>query len=316
MPQRSPTPLDPATRKSLRWPLLATRLGLIAENLTRAAWPVWSILLLAVAALGFELHQHFALEVVWVGGVSLVLAGLAAFAFAVRKFHWPSLPEAEARLDATLGGRPLASLQDAQAIGAGDAASRAVWDAHQARMRDKLAGAKPVAPRLSLAERDIYGLRYLALLLCAMALLFGTALRIDRLTGADPSARAALAASSWEGWVEPPNYTNRPSLYLNDIPSGPLQLPEGSRVSFRLYGDAGALAVSQTVTAPEAAEAGGEGTGQNSDPIQSFTIARAGRIAVTGPQGASWDISLMPDESPETHAKLVTGYKEAFFLQR
>ena len=37
--------------KRLRWPLLLTRAGMVAENLTRAFWPLWSLAFVFVGAL-------------------------------------------------------------------------------------------------------------------------------------------------------------------------------------------------------------------------------------------------------------------------
>ena len=50
---REHRPVDDALRK-IRWPLWLTRTGMIAERATRAFWPLWSVLFLAVAALMFN----------------------------------------------------------------------------------------------------------------------------------------------------------------------------------------------------------------------------------------------------------------------
>jgi hypothetical protein len=63
---------------------------------------------------------------------------------------------------------------------------------------------------------------------------------------------------SWEAWAQPPAYTGKPSLYLNDITDPALELPTGTRLQIRLYGPEGDLAVTQTIAdlpkpAPETA---------------------------------------------------------------
>ena len=79
---------------------------------------------------------------------------LAAFAVGLRRFRRPTRPEAEARVDSRLPGRPIAALRDTLAIGEGDRASRAVWDAHIARMADRSRAARPVEPDLRVSDRD------------------------------------------------------------------------------------------------------------------------------------------------------------------
>ncbi|MCA8878967.1 MAG: TIGR02302 family protein [Rhodobacteraceae bacterium] len=291
-PSHAPAATDPKQR--LAWPLRLTRLGLVAERVVRAFWPLWTVLLVVLAALLLGLHDILPLELVWTGLLAAVATALWAAVFAVRRFRWPSAAEAERRLDATLGEHPLTALADHQAIGAGDAASERVWQAHLNRMMERAQGARPVAPDLKLARFDRYGLRYVALTVFATALVFGSVLRLDSMSGivAVPG-RTVAAGPSWEGWIEPPAYTGRPSLYLNDLPAGPVEVPAGSRVELRLYGDAGELAVAETVSGRT-----GE-TGSASDTVQSFEVTQAGKIEVLGEGGAAWAIQLMPDAPPE-----------------
>ncbi|MDF0602884.1 TIGR02302 family protein [Psychromarinibacter sp. C21-152] len=288
------TPSADALRRLSR-PLRLTRLGMVAERATRAFWPFWSVALIALAALMLGLHETLPLEAVWTGIVILALGGLAALVWGVRRFHWPRADEALDRLDRTLPGRPITALGDTQAVGAGDAASQAVWKAHVARMADKVAGARAVEPNLRISERDPYALRYVAALLFAVALLFGSFLRVATVGEAMPGGTGDVVATgpSWEGWVEPPAYTGKPSLYLNDITADGFSVPEASRVTIRLYGEVGDLTVAETVSnrtedVPSAAEA-----------TQSFEVVRDGRIAIDGPNGASWDISVSADSAPE-----------------
>ena len=146
-------------------------------------------------------------------------------------------------------GRPIAAVADTQAIGSGDAASEAVWKAHMARMAERTKDARPVEPDLRVSDRDPYGLRFIALLFFVAALMFGSLFRVasvgEIVTGGEQTLATGLV---WEGWIEPPNYTGKPSIYLNDIPAGPLRVPEGSQVTLRLYGEFGALTVAETVS--------------------------------------------------------------------
>ncbi|MEM1130071.1 MAG: TIGR02302 family protein [Pseudomonadota bacterium] len=286
----SPTP-EPA--QHLRWPLRFTRLGLLAERLCRAFWPLWSLWLAAAAALLLGLHDTLPVELVWAATVLVVLGTAAALWWGVRAFRLPQHGDAVARLDESLDGRPLAALADLQAIGRGDAASEAVWQAHQSRMRARLARARAVAPDLKLSRFDRYGLRYVALTLLVTGLLFGSVWRLDTLSGMAPGMpQNAAVGPSWEGWVEPPAHTGRPSLYLNDLAAGPLQVPEGSEIILRLYANTGELTVAETVSGRV-----GE-PGSAADPAQNFQVAQPGELRIDGPGGAAWTISLIADAPP------------------
>ncbi len=280
----------------LRRPLRLTRLGMVAERLTRCFWPVWSILFAVISGLFLGLHETAPVEVVWIGGV-IAATALVWFAVAgVRRFHWPTRSEALERLDSTLPGRPIQALNDQQAIGAGDAASAAVWAAHLDRMAQRAAQARRVAPDLSLTRRDPYALRYVAATALGVALLFGSIWQAATVVQTVAPGDDALAVSgvSWEGWVEPPAYTGKPSLYLNDIPAGALLAPKGSRVTLRLYGEVGALSVDETVSGRL-----GETIEPASAANQGFEIVQDGRLAIMGPGGREWAVSVSADLPPQ-----------------
>ncbi|MFO7769921.1 MAG: DUF4175 family protein, partial [Roseovarius gahaiensis] len=239
---RQTTPLTPVLAR-LRRPLTLTWAGLIAERVVRAFWPLWSLIALCAAALILGLHDLLPLEVVWTLTVAAFLGGVVFGYLGARAFRWPRREVAVARLDSSLPGHPLTALRDAQVIGGGDPASEALWRAHQARMAERAAQAQAVQPDLKLARRDPFGLRYIALLGLIVALLFGSVWRVGSVGDLRPGGSAALASGpTWEGWVEPPGYTGLPSLYLNDQ-SDQIDVPEGSSVTLRLYGEVGALSV-------------------------------------------------------------------------
>ncbi len=284
-------PLPAATRAGIGRPLRLTRAGMAAERLIRAFWPLWSILLAALAAAMMGVHEALPLEAVW--ALALLILGGAVWgaAHGFRRMRWPVEAEALERLDRTLPGRPIATLSDEQAVGAGDSGSRAVWEAHVGRMAERIRAARPVRPDLRLAARDPFALRYAALLAFAMALLFGSVWRVGTVTQIAPGGGQAVAGGpAWEGWIEPPAYTGRPSLYLADLPAGEVAVPEGSRVTLRLYGPAGALSVSESVSP------GADATRE--EPQQSFEVARSGEIAVEGAGGRDWRIAMTPDSPP------------------
>jgi len=280
--------------RSLRWPLALTRAGMFAEAFWQSIWPLATVVLAVLALLMLGLHDTVMVELVWFLGVIAALAATGALVYALRRFRIPSRQAALVRLDETLPGRPIQALMDQQAIGDDDAASTAVWRAHQARMAERAAAAQPVPADLRIARRDPYALRYVAVLVFAVALIFGSIWRVGSVTEMTPGAGNGLATGPvWEGWAESPRYTNRPTIYLNDIAEGPLEVPVGSLITLRLYGELGALTISETVSGrighvPPA-----------SDPEQDFTVVQSGEIAINGPGGRSWMVSVLPDTPPE-----------------
>ncbi|MDF1803247.1 TIGR02302 family protein [Thalassovita sp.] len=278
--------------KKIRWPLRLTWAGLIAERLTRAFWPLWSVVMLAAAVLMLGLQDQVAVELVWALAVLVILAALWFAVRGIARFRFPRQAEALTRLDGAMTGRPIQTLMDKQAIGAGDGASQALWRAHQARMADRAAAAKPVEPDLVLTTRDPFALRYVAMLGLSVALLFGTWGKVGSVTGMGPGGQGGLATGpAWEGWIAPPSYTGLPVLYLADQ-GAELEIPQGSRVTLRFYGDIGALTLSETVSAR---------TGDvppASDSAQEFVVAQSGQLAIEGAGGRSWKVSLLPDLRP------------------
>jgi len=293
--------LPTAARKGLRRPLALTRAGMAAERLSRAFWPVWSLVLLTLAGLMLGVQDVLPLELAWATALLVIAGGIAGLIRGFRVMRWPSEADALDRLDRTLPGRPIAALSDDMAIGGNDPASRAIWDAHVTRMADRVRDARAVQPDLRLAARDPFALRYVALLAFAVALLFGSFLRVGSVTQITPGGGQAVAGGpSWEGWIEPPAYTGLPSLYLADLPDRAVEVPEGSQVTLRLYGELGDLTVSESVSATTDPAPAAE-------PQQSFPVSQSGEIEIDGPGGRAWQIAMSPDAPPAVE---VTGEPE------
>lgn len=276
----------------LRWQVRLTHAGLWAEVLTRRLWPVWTLILGGYAALVFgvldALPQRWFIVTIAALGALITLFTLRGLIGLPR----PTNAMARARLDATLPGRPLQALTDTPVIGATDPASAAVWREHITRMAARAAQARAPFPDLKLATRDPFALRYIALTLAVVGALWGGAGKVAGLMGNGAGSAQALAAGPvWEGWVRPPAYTGRPAIYLNDATQAALELPQGSRVILRFYGnDSAALTLSETVSnlpLPQDAAQGAE-----------FDIARHGTLAISGPGGRAWDIAMLPDLPP------------------
>lgn len=273
-------------------PLRLTLVGLWAERVVRAFWPVWTVLLMTLSALAFGVQDALPLEAVWFGAVAVVVALCWTLWRAVRTFRRPTRADGLVRLDSRLPGQPIAALTDIQVIGTNDPASLAVWQAHRARMAARAAGARAVEPDLRLARRDPFALRYVALTAFVMALMFGSMWRVASVEALAPGSGANLAAGpTWEGWAQPPAYTGKPSLYLNDIAADRIELPIGTRMQFRLYGEVGELTLSETVSGRVEVPAA-------SEPVHDFEVALNGEVAISGPGGRVWRIVVVPDAAP------------------
>ncbi len=278
--------------RRLNGPMRLTLAGLWAERLTYAFWPLWTVLIATLAALAFGVQDHLPIEAVWAGIVLCSLGGLWALIAGFRAFRRPTQAQAYARLDARLPGQPIAALNDDQALGNDDPASKAVWQAHLARMADRAAKARAVQPNLALAKRDPFALRYVALTALVMAVIFGSLWRVGSVAALTPGGANALATGpTWEGWAQPPAYTGKPALYLNDINKAELTLPKGTRLQFRLYGEVGALTLAETVSASTTPPPASAST-------QDFEVAQSGTIKIEGDGGREWAITALPDAAP------------------
>lgn len=273
-------------------PIRLTLFGLIAERVTQAFWPLWTVVFFALAPLIMGWQDFAPLEVVWGYDVVAILAGLWALVRGFRSLRWPSEQEAEARVDARLPGRPIAALNDIQAVGAGDAASEAVWSAHLERMAERTRTARAVEPDLRVSAKDPYGLRYIGLLVMVVALLFGSIWRVSSVADAAGAGEVLAIGPTWEGWIEPPAYTGKPTLYLADIIASRVQVPQGSFITLRLYGDVGDLTVSETVSGRT------EDIPAATEQQQGFEVTQAGRLSIDGEGGAAWEILLLEDTPP------------------
>ncbi|MGJ8616355.1 MAG: DUF4175 domain-containing protein [Sulfitobacter sp.] len=277
----------------LRWPLRLTWVGMLAENLVNALWPLMSVCLMVMAALMLGLQDLVMIEVVWAAVVIAALAGLWSFVYALRRFRIPSRVDAMTRLDRSMPGRPIQAMMDDQVIGNDDDASMAVWRAHKTRMAERAAQARAVPADLRVARRDPYALRFVAVLAFAVALLFGSIWRVGSVAEMAPGGGGLANGPVWEGWAEPPRYTGKPTLYLNDLAEGAIDLPKGTLITLRFYGEVGALTLSETVSGRTA------DVPAASDAAQEFTVLQDGAIAVKGPGGRAWDVAIVQDAAPE-----------------
>lgn len=288
--------VEEKARNRLNNSLQLTRVAIICERFVRLFWPVWSILFLGSAALMVGLQDHISLISL---RIVITLATFSLFWFAirgVRKFRFPTPSEVRDRLDLSVSDQPLAALADIQAIGAQDQSSRQVWLAHQARMRKAAQDVRAPVPDLKISNLDRFALRYAAVLVFVVALIFGNPWRVGDITSVAQGRPVAVATGpSWEGWIDPPAYTGLPVLYLNDQPRGELEMVEGSTVILRLYSDNNRLAVRQSISDDPLADTSAQ---PQSVPEHRLTAHRSGTLGIDGANGVEWQVTIQPDLAP------------------
>ncbi len=286
---------DPLARVILR-----SRVAMGLESFTRAVWPLGSALAVLWAALAFGLAEITTRTQLLVLGVLAGVLVVWLLVYAVRSFRWPSEAAARARIDATLPGAPLAALRDTPALGLDDPGTQAVWAAHLARMRRVAASAVPARADLRLAGRDPWALRLMALVLLIAAGVFARDPGIESVAAAlQPGPGSTVATGpSFEGWAEPPAYTGRPTLYLTEVPGDrPVSVPEGTKVTLRVYGPPERFALSETVSGGPSVALAEAAPGIAS---AEFPVGASG--AVTLHQGSAtlgaWNFVMEPDAPP------------------
>jgi uncharacterized protein (TIGR02302 family) len=276
-----------------------TRAAMALESFTRAFWPVGAALAVLWAALAFGLAEILTRSQL-IGVLAVAGLGLAVLLVAgLRRFRWPRLDAARARIDAGLPGRPLAALRDTPALGRNDPGAQAVWAAHMARMRRIAAQARAVPADLRLAARDPWALRLMALVLLLAAVVFARDPGVGSVQATlrpDPAA-AVASGPAFEGWAEPPAYTGRPTLYLPEVSAeAPVPVPQGTVVTIRVYGDAARFGLEESVSpAPAPLGEAAPGIATATLPVEadgSVTLSRGGETL------GSWSFAVEPDAPP------------------
>lgn len=165
--------------------------------------------------------------------LGLLVLGAAFATPAVRAFRWPDRADAQRRVEADSGlhGRPFEALEDEPATG-----ESILWLAHRGRMREALGTARARRPRAAWAGFDKHGARVSAVIVLATAFFYAGDLAAVRLSDAFspmPLAGGGERAVA-EFWVEPPDYTGRPVLFLRERREA--QIPQGSVLAARITG--------------------------------------------------------------------------------
>ena len=208
------------------------------ENFWRLAWPLpaWFFLFVAVALTDLLPRLPSTLH----GAVlALFAGGFLVLAVRLRHFRWPSRTERQKRLeqDSGLAHRPLAQWHDRPAAGR-DAIGRALWRLQRQRLKALLPHLRLRPPAPGLPARDPLGLRFVPLLLLAIA---AAGARQDiggRLERAlEPGLEDGTPPPALQIWITPPAYTGwSPIMLRPEQAEEEVRIPEGSHLLAELQG--------------------------------------------------------------------------------
>ena len=263
--------------------------AMIFEDAVRAFWPAWTAVFFAVALWLFSAESKWAQFVhpYMLGAICLLFVIGCAF-----RFRLPDMSKAEDCLDRSLPQRPLTAIRDRQAIGCADAGSVALWEAHRQDMVTLAASLETYRPDLRLAVQDPFALRYVAMAMLVLAVLFAPERSLQVAPRAAASAIVAIE-SGFDAWLVAPSYTNRPVLYLDaDIAASEIITPVGSIVELRLYGDSDGFAVETDISDRAELAAGGQ---------REYVISKSGSLTLTDPSGqkVAWKFQAIADQPPD-----------------
>lgn len=301
------------------WPQIAAALSVLAGFLG-VVWLGWLALLPDLARWGVIVLVAGAL--VFVVSAARRFSKLSAQTSGRREPRISNRDQAIKRIEhaSALKHQPLAALEDsltALPSGTHDGAAnetKALWAAHQARMKAQLKALKTGAPNPRFFALDVFALRAIAGILFVCGLVFGNGDYTDRLSNAFAITAEDPRPLRVDIWANPPSYTNRAPLVLSfsdqvmgegAIPS--LFVPEGSELTVRIQGsrDLRPLFIDAENGSSlrfEAPEAGENVASWEEDPplVYQTRLDASGTLSILDEDRtmASWQLSIVEDESP------------------
>ena len=294
--------------------LLLARVSMVWEQLWRGLWPALSV---AVLFLALALSGVLPLLPGWLHALALaaLLGGFLVLLWnGVRGVGVPDTDAGRRRLERESGfrHRPLQTLEDRLADGAGGADAEALWQEHRERVARSARRIRIGLPRPGVAARDPMAIRFAAALLVVIAATAAwpdAGKRLREAVSPVLSGGAPVAEPVLEVWITPPAYTGEapifPKLPAADPavgdgnpaldPAPPIRVPADSVLTARL------------ANAPEKAELV---LGASRMPFErvdsgnaSITapIAETGRLAIEGDGSVlgDWRIEVVPDRPPD-----------------
>ncbi|QGM44879.1 TIGR02302 family protein [Methylocystis heyeri] len=233
--------------------------------------------------------------------IGVALFGQAALTLCLRELlrGWPSRSLALRRLDGgdSSGLRPATALEDRLAAQDPDPATATLWEAHRRRLERALGALRIAPPRPEIEKRDPYALRALALV-AAVAMAFAAGDRkAERLRAAFDwrGAGAARETVRFDAWLDPPPYTGRQALVLEDKDIGQtVEVPVNSILRVRFGGRVETEGALQPLA--------GEGEAPKAGPAeQRFKLAGPARLKL--PDGRAFNFAVIPDNPPRIELK-------------
>lgn len=312
-------PRAPVAAMALRVALSWT--ALLWERLWRELWPA-----AALAALFFALAASGVLPLLggWAHSALLALFAVGVTLLLVRggrRVATPQSGDARRRLERVndLGDRPLEALADRPSDPSPSA--QALWAEHRRRAARRLAGLRVGAPSPRIAGRDPRGLRLLAFVLLAAALLASGGRSGERIAAAfvpsfsDPAAVLQVAV---DAWIAPPDYTGLAPIFLDRSgvrdqraaavdaasaePAGAaaaapeaIAAPVGSRLSIQVANPS----AEPVLIGPDGAALPFEPFGAEARRLETEIVSDgAYRLEIEGRAAAEWRIAATPDRPP------------------
>lgn len=276
-------------------PVIGAYAALLWERAARVWWPAVAFPAAFAVLAAFGLWDRVGDP--WralAAGATLLGVAMSLRGGLFRGGPWPSLAAARRRVeeDSELAERPYEALEDAPAQG--DAWGGALWRAHQARMRARLAAAKARRPKAALAALDPMALRGVLLIAGIAGVLVAGDRLGQRLGDAFSPAflMAGVSGLDAEAWIEPPSYTGRAPVFLTAATQA-RPAPAGSTAVLRVTGARRApraqfVDEQGRTTIPLEAMGAGVFSGKTA-------LSRSGTLRVGG---RSWRIAIVDDLPP------------------
>ena len=300
-------------RRGLAARIGLTRAAMLWERLWRALWPLMTTVGLFAAVVLLNILPflpgwlHFLLLAVFIAAFG------ATSALFVRRLAVPRRAEARHRLerDCGLAHRPLSSLEERLVAPADDEEATALWEAHQARLKDQVKRLRVRLPHPGLAAADPLALRAAVILSLVVGVSVGYhdwPTRLESALSPQFGEAAARLPASLDLWINPPAYTALPPLYLERLANptvdaadtavaapATVTVPTGSTLLAQVSGggDVPMLRIDEDVWSFEP-------VGEGSYRI-STELTAGSRVAVLqdGEELSAWPLELVPDAPPD-----------------
>ncbi|MEM8772074.1 MAG: DUF4175 family protein [Pseudomonadota bacterium] len=281
--------------------IFLTRLVMYWERLLPAMLPIMGV---AAALTIFSLIDLWRLTPAWLHIAVLGLAGALCFVSFwrdIRMAAWPSRRAAQARMEAD-GAAPHAPLQALDDYPLDDEKSESpLWRAHLAQSAERAKAARLGAMRDTVTARDPYGVRFIVAGLVAISVIAGAESWRDRLAGLLSPGAGAAGVIVADVWIEPPDYTGKPPIYLlraGDQTSGlrdQVNAPLGARIIVQANGRGRRTLSFETETGKTRASFEEDRTAARAE----IALQESGLLRFRfGGQNAAWPIGVSPDNPP------------------